>query len=347
MWELPCWGHSLSQGIFPLFIDVDNFLFPIGTAFSVGKGPQFLITAEHTIAEAIKREPILEPLRIKGQLPRHADIINSRLCVLHQRSTQTGVDFTLWPIERVSSAPPTDVVFAFPKFTEGLRTIAHRISLSLPEHGARVHSIGYVVDKYPKDGLPLADIKARRFDWIGEYAHRLLVVEGNVQRIFTQRFARGFLDGPCFLFDATIPHGLSGGPVISAGDGVVLGVNSADASNFWAADAALASLLYPLLPIELFVRFESGILTMSATIPLVELIAQGRIGTDGSEQFVGIGPSSGGSSFTVTPRCRADMAEFVHDDFAGYQEGRPSTEATGPYYVLKRRRGSKSANDGD
>ena len=84
-WDLPPWGHPLAQGVFPLFIVIDEHLFPIGTAFSVGKKVRFLMTAEHTIGEAIKGEPTLNRLRNEGKLPASADLRHSQLCVLYQQ----------------------------------------------------------------------------------------------------------------------------------------------------------------------------------------------------------------------------------------------------------------------
>lgn len=71
-WDLPPWGHPLSQGVLPLFLVLEDRMFPIGTAFTVGKKLRFLMTAEHTIGEAIKHDPVLNRLRNEGRLPAKA-----------------------------------------------------------------------------------------------------------------------------------------------------------------------------------------------------------------------------------------------------------------------------------
>lgn len=326
-WELSPWGHPLSQGVLPLFLVIDDHLFPVGTAFIVGKQVRFLLTAEHAIAEAIKHEPVLERLRNEGRLPAEADIRRAQLSVLYQRRDDDGkITFMVWPIEHINGAPPTDVVFAYPKFVEGFPTLAAPLSFTLPSIGSRIYSLGYVVEKYPTQGISLADVKAGNFDWENDYRHRFYVFEGLVERIFTQRFARGFVEGPCFLFDQEIPHGLSGGPVFTT-DGLVLGVNSAGASLYFPTAKSLASLLYPLLPIHLNASARIGPLTIKFNRPLLEYISSGSIRTDGSEQHLGLHAEEDGS-FSVSPRCTAELLAYCHDDFAGFQSSTPAATTT-------------------
>ncbi|MGE0769783.1 MAG: hypothetical protein AB7L90_25370 [Hyphomicrobiaceae bacterium] len=323
-----------SGGIFGGKVTIDDHLFPIGTAFTVGKTVRFLLTAEHTIAEAIKHEPVLDRLRTEGRLPAQADIKRAQLCVLYQRKgADDSIEFMIWPIEHVNGAPPTDVVFAYPKFVEGFPTLATPLSFGLPSHGARVFSVGYVVEKVPADGISLAEVKAGRFDWRQDYSHRLCVVEGVVERIFTQRFARGFVDGPCFLFDQEIDHGLSGGPVFTM-DGFVCGVNTAGAALYFDAGKSLASLLYPLLPIHLKASAQVGGLHLQFERPLLEYIASGSIRTDGSEQHLGIHHEQDGS-FIVSPRCTPELLPYCHDDFSGFQSNTPASTTDSPHHVVR------------
>lgn len=331
-WDLPPWGHPLAQGVFPLFLVIEDHLFPIGTAFSVGKKVRFLVSAEHTIGEAIKHDPLLNKLRNTGQLPAKADVKHAQLSVLYQRKTgENRCEIMIWPIEHVDGAPPTDVVFAFPKFVEDYRTIAFPLTFGLPDIGARVFSAGYTDVRVPEGGLPLDEIRAGTFDWAANYSHRFHVVEGQVERIFTQRFAAGFIDGPCFAFDEAIPHGLSGGPVFTPTSHVI-GVNSA-VTNFFSQPKSLASLLYPVLPIKLSMGMQMGPVRFSGRIPLIDLIAQGSMTTDGSEQQVGLIPD-GEDSFIVSPVCKTEMAPFVHDDFRGFEEGKSATASTDAHYRL-------------
>ena len=55
-WELPPWGHPISQGVFPLFITFEERLFPVATAFTIGRGVTFVVSAAHNIGEAWKYE---------------------------------------------------------------------------------------------------------------------------------------------------------------------------------------------------------------------------------------------------------------------------------------------------
>jgi hypothetical protein len=53
-WALPKWGHQIAHGVLPLFVTANEHLFPVGTAFSVGRRIQFVTTAAHNIFEVFK-----------------------------------------------------------------------------------------------------------------------------------------------------------------------------------------------------------------------------------------------------------------------------------------------------
>jgi hypothetical protein len=333
-WELPPWGHPVSQGILPLFIIFENRLIPVGTAFTVGTRP-FVITADHNIREALKHEPRLEHLLIERSLPEAISLHLVGISVLHQRPNQNGgIDFTLWPLETMASAPPTDVVLGSPRFQTSFKTLVHRVSFDLPSIGERVLSIGYTFPKDLAEGIPLSDISGA-VDWKHDYSHKLLVVEGFVKRIFTQRFSDGFVRGPCFTFDAEITHAQSGGPVLSS-EGLVRGVNSAGASICFDSPTSIASLLYPVLLVQLRYGVTIGPVRMNVSRPLVSLISQGVILTDGSEERVFFAWDEVNSSFRVNPRGEVAMSEYVHDDFQVYQEQRSATQASGGSFRLRK-----------
>src|ERR1051325_9644482 len=195
-WELPAWGHPFAQGILPLFITFEDHLFPVGTAFTIGRGVPFIVSAAHNIREAWKYEPRISHLLTARELPKSVDLKHAGISVLYQgANTNGGIDGTIWPLETVEGGPPTDVVFGFPKFQTNLPTLVNRLSFDLPPVGMKVWSIGYAGFEFPLHGIPLAAVRNGTFDWQHDYSHKLLVVEAIVERIFTQKFAAGFVEG--------------------------------------------------------------------------------------------------------------------------------------------------------
>ena len=176
---------------------------------------------------------------------------------------------------------------------------------------------------------------ANRFDFARDYRHQFTVVEGVVERIFVQRFARGFMEGPCFVFGQSIEHGLSGGPVI-ASDGRIVGINSAGAEMLFNRPTALASMLYPLLMTDLTYGAQLGPLRLNATGPLFDLIGRGIIASDGSEAHVSLRTEPGREGFAIGPRIHKADHAFVHDDFEGLDRGVTSQPVGGDFYRLVR-----------
>lgn len=333
-WELPAWGHPISQGVLPLCITMHDHLFPVGSAFTVGRGFAFVISAAHNVMEALKKEERLNHLLSSRELPTSIDLRHAGICVLHQTPKPNGdVQLSVWPLETVDGAPPTDIVFGFPKFQEGLGTLSLPLSFDLPIIGERIWSIGYSHFEFPEHGIPLDEIRRGNFDWQTKYSHKLTVVDGRIERIFTRRFLTGFVDGPCFTFDANIPHALSGGPILSR-DGVVRGVNSAGAALYFGQPTSIGSLLYPLLLTKLRFGAQIGPLRLNANHPLISLIANGKIATDGSEERVGITRDPTTGELGVNPR--ALNTQQIYDDLASSQGGMPATRAIGDVYTLKR-----------
>jgi hypothetical protein len=323
-WDLPSWNHPLAQGVLPLFVTFEDHLFPVGTAFTVGRGVTFVVSAAHNIREAWKYERRLHHLLTATNLPRSISLKQAGISVLHQRPNgRGGVSFTIWPLETVEAAPPTDLVIGYPEFQAEFTAPANRLSFDLPPIGERVWSIGYCDFHYPKDGISLTAVREGDFDWNAEYGHKLRVVEGVVERIFVQKFAAGFVEGPCFAFSAAIAHAQSGGPVLSS-DGAVIGVNAAGAESFFDRPMSIGSLLYPMLLSQLRFGVQMGPMRLNASHPLISLIAHGTILTDGSEKRVGLSPNDDGK-LGVNPRVEIAMISNVHDDFAGFLDGKGPT----------------------
>jgi hypothetical protein len=335
-WELPAWGHPIAQGVFPLLISYNDHLFPIGTAFSIGRGVPFIVSAAHNIYEAWKYEPRLAHRALPRELPESIDLKHAGLSISYHRVDDGGrIRFSVWPLETVAGAPPTDVVFGSLKFRTDCPMLVHPLSFDLPTIGEKVWSIGYSAFTFPKNGIPLAAVRRGSFDWQNEYSHKLMVVEGVVQRIFIQRFAAGFVEGPCLTIDAEIAHAQSGGPVLSP-DGLVRGVSSAGATEFFNSPTSIASLLYPTLFSELRFGASIGPVRINASRTLVDLIGQGIIKTDGSEERVGIQQDAITGAPSVNPRAPKAMSDFIFDDFAGFQNTKAATPHAGTAFRLRR-----------
>ncbi len=331
-WDLPMWGHPLSSMIMPLFMLVDGCLHPVGTAFRVSGKISFLFTADHNLREAIKKEPRLERLFVNGQLPNKASLVEVSLYVLHcHMDTSEHNSFTLIPLEHTTSAPPTDITIASPQFVENLASLSLPISFEIPARNSKVWSIGYTFP--PNMLIPLEEVKNGVFDWETQYNHCFQVVEAYVLDVFCHKFASGFIEGPCFTFNQEISHGLSGGPVISE-QGVVIGVNSAGASNFYPEmPASIASLLYPIILNSITCRLQIGPVGLNVTRPIIDLIAQGSIKTDGSETSLSFTQDTQTDQWAIGARY-LKSADNVFENFSSLQNGVRPELLQQPFYVL-------------
>ncbi|MCK6105457.1 serine protease [Brevundimonas sp. EYE_349] len=327
-WDLPPWGHVLSKGVLPLFIRIGPRLMPIGTAYWLGGNAPFVMTALHCIAEALRHEPRYERFLAAGNLPASLDLTNCAFYVLHQDDcTADGGRITLIPLESVDAGPPGDVAFGFPRFEAGRTTWALPISFDPPRIGSTVWSLGYT-DFEPKDGILLEDIQNGSFDWAKHYRHRFVVTEGTVEEIFTQRFTAGFTNGPCFAFDNAIAHGQSGGPIITP-DGRVVGLNSATAENFFNRPMSLGSMFFPLLLNGVRASVTMGApgasLTMKMRRPLIEMVLQGAIKSDGSETHVAIHDTPEGKA--IGARIPRDDQPHAHADSPPFRPALPNNSS--------------------
>jgi hypothetical protein len=333
-WLLPPWSHPLSQGVLPLFIIFNEKAYPIGTAFTVGRGVTFAVTAAHNIREAWKREPRLTKLLVADTLPASISLKEAGISLLYQQpgASSAEIRFAFWPFETIEGMPPSDLVIGFPQFQTQFSTLVNKISFDLPRIGQTVWSIGYA--KMTPQEILIDDIRTGRFNLLQDYTHQFTVVEGKVDRLFTQRFAAGYVEGPCFTFDAEIDHGQSGGPVMTPA-GVIIGINSAAATMFLDRPTSIGCPLYPMFARNLRFGAQIGPVRMNATRPLFDLIATREIVTDGSEESVALRPDGAGS-FAVCPRVPIADAQFIHDDFAGYRAGLKATAQTEPVFRLRR-----------
>ena len=332
-WELPPYGHPLAQGVYPLLVDKDGQLTPLGTAFCFSR-LGFVATAEHIIRDAFRYHWRGDALRLMDQLPKSYGLNDIGLSVFHHhKSGENSYTVYIWPVENIQGAQPTDVVYGFPKFQNRFPFLPLPISFEVPRIGSRVICVGYSDTCFPDGGIPSDDIRCGHSNWVKAYRNSFRATEGRVTRIFTQRFAAGFIKGPCFAIDVEVEHGMSGGPVFNQA-GYVCGVVSAGASNFFNSPASIVSLLYPTLLTGIKFGVSMGPVRLSGTQPLLTLIDRGAVLTDGSEILVTFRPA--GREVEIGPMIRKEDAPYVHDDFPGYQAGRVASKETREVYRVQR-----------
>jgi len=338
-WELPAWGHALGLFALPLFVTFEERYIPIGTAFRIGQGVGFVLTANHNVREALKRDGRFDRELTSTQLPPNLDLRNAGLCVLHQVVGSDGVlRLTFTPLENVHGAPPTDVVLGYPSFEPNRPSLSFPLSFKPPRIDDIVWSIGYT-DFKPEEGFSFEFVRAGGLT-LETYRHRFLVVEGRIKRIFAQGFASSIPTGPCFAFDSDIPHGLSGGPILST-DGCIVGLNSAGAALYFGSPMSLGSMLFPL--INTVVRFQASIqfapefrMDLNGSRRVIDLIGQGLLATDGSEENLTFRHAEEGG-IAIGFSAPLEDREFIHDDFAGFQAGATATAQTKQVFRVRRR----------
>ena len=269
-------------------------------------------------------------------MPESSSLSRLGLSIIHAfRSTEDNLRLSTCSIERLNGAPPTDLAFGFPTFRTDLPHLALSSSFAIPRIGSTVTCIGYGSMSFPEEDSSIADENQRVFDRLRRASPSIKLVEATVTAIFVERFARGFVDGPCFAIDAELEHGQSGGPVLNE-HGYVCGVIAAGASHFFDRPMALVSLLYPTLLCEIDMTAKMwGIMTINNRQSLLSLIGTKSIETDDSEQDVVLTPDQGGG-FRTGPLIHRDDGPHVFHDFGKFQDGiRAKSEAKKGFRVKK------------
>jgi len=336
-WSLPSWGHLISKCVMPLLISAEDRLFPVGTAFVLSKGVVLFATAEHNIREALKRCWRNNRLAFEHTITGNHDLSEGvGVWVLYHHLQPSGtVDVLLWPLETLCGPQPSDLVVCSPKAAPNLGTVSYDVSFDIPEPGTLVQCVGYSDFVFPEEGIPLGAVRNGTFDWKNNYDHTLWVIEGAVAYLFTQRFAAGYVQGPCFSISAEIPHGLSGGPAFSTANGSICGVNSAGATAFFGSSTSLVSPLFPTLFTEVKFGFDfAPNFRMNAVQSVAHFVARSSIKSRGTESSVNFSTEPDGT-LRIGIRTRAALSGWVFDDFQAFQEGRPATLADGPVFHLK------------
>lgn len=321
-WDLPPWGHPASLMVMPLFMSVDQHYIPIGSAFALGGGIGLIMSAQHNIMEAIRQEPRLDRQRIAG-MTGPVTLQSTGLSVLHQIETAPGqFQFSFLPFATLEGAPPTDLVIGSVRLQGSTPMISLPLSFAFPDKGDVVWSLGYHDFHFPEGGIPIAAIMDGSFDWQRDYSHRFTVVEAQVEAAFTRQFAAGYVDGPCFAFDNQVAHGMSGGPIITE-TGFLVGINSAVVG-----DLSVGSMLFPMLLHDIRFGATFDEVTINGSQPLLGLIVNGTISTDGSERLIGY--SELDHSDRPAIHAAAPVAHLaIFDDYNGYQDGVRATQYNG------------------
>lgn len=335
LWELPAWGHPISLLVLPLFLCVEDTLFPIGTAFNIGRG-LVGITAHHNILEGVKHHRSAHGIRRNDNFSTSHSLSDVAFYLLHQwaDSSAEKIRIQLVPLEGYTGAPPTDVGICRPMFSVGTPTLSLPLSFAIPPRGEIVRCIGYSDFQCPEIGISLSRIRDGSFDWRSEYSHRLYVIEGSVKDSFAREFSSAYVGGPCFTVSSLIPHGLSGGPAIDL-RGFIRGVNSASATSFFSEPTSIVSLFFPLLFQSFNLGADIGPMRIDSALTILDLIASEHVTTDGSEELVHFREEDG--SFFVGARVPIDIASNVHDSFRNLNDGVPSQRESKPVQVVRRR----------
>lgn len=320
-WDLPSWGLPLSQGIMHFCTIINNRLFPVGTAFIISK-LGIIATASHVVHDAVRKNAEAHKAFINKKSSKNITLNDIKLAVLYHRFLKKDkIEITIWPVENLQIAFPTDVAFGFLRFQQDFPYLAFRLHPAVPRIGDTVFSIGYCESKHPKDGISIDDFKKGSIDWNEALTHRFHVVEAKIKALFVQRFASGYAEGPCFLIDNEIKHGQSGGPVFDA-NGNICGINLGGASIFLNKPSSLISMIYPAIAanIKLTARLSQNF-TINSNQPLINLISTGGLITDGSENQFQLTIEDEG--IRVNPLVNKEDSENVFFDFHQYCEKHP------------------------
>lgn len=288
------------------------------------------MTAAHNLWEAVRLDRRGSQVRRSLDQPMRIDLADVGLTVLWQQSTEEGGRQLLWPLETAHVPLPTDVALSTAVFQDTHPYVSLPISFSLPTPGDRVLCMGCLDADAGDYTFSQGDFEAGRT--LERYSPQIHVTEAQVSHVFTHHFAKGFVDGPCFVVDANLPHGMSGGPVLNE-EGFVCGVVTAGAAEILGTSSSIVSLLYPLFTATVRLGVQLGPVRIDGIRVLYDLIGDGFVRTDGSETLVSLQPDDG--DILVGIQGPPGSSAHVFDNFQSFQEGLPPSTAHGTHYRMK------------
>ena len=319
-WDLEPWDEMVSKCVMPLCITMGDRVIPVGTAFLVSR-VGLVMSAAHNVREGLK-------LHRRGRelldMEKGAyDLDEVGFSVLHRQDIGGGVTrVTFWPLDCVQLTSPADLmVGTIAGFEVPSPSISLKLSPGMPAAGSDVVALGYRNVQFTGDGISLRALNEGSVHFDESYRHRLTACAGTVSAIFSQRFANGYGNGPCFLSDFEVHHGQSGGPVF--GPNGVCGVVSASASSFTAGPSSIISTIYPLVAtnVKKTLRFNPGF-TLNLQPLFVDLMQSGLIKTDGSWEKAKIVVTDEGTR--IDHQLEPHNKGHVYEDFRSFRDGRPA-----------------------
>lgn len=248
------------------------------------------------------------------------------------------VQLTLMPVTQAVGFPPTDAMVMVMAEDPPIPMLNQRLGFEFPRIGQTVFNIGFASSGATSVGITRGDMESGKFDWDAAFQATLSVAEGRVTRLFPSGHS-SFLKAPCFEFDGPMAPGMSGGPIMTE-DGLIIGINSADASLFQGPGEMGTSLGSPLSPL-LFgttkIPLIRGPLTISFELGIFDLIGHGAIATDGSEETVWFDRDSYGQLLLCSRVDRDDLSAS-YESLAQALENLPVQEGSGVAsgFTLKR-----------
>lgn len=300
----------------PLFVEAHGVLEPIGTAFMLGG--HIIATAAHCIYEGLKRAyPNWESRFAPGE---SYDIENLKFWVLHHYPLEVRdrVRISLWPLEHIQCAPPTDVVIASLRWDEGTPMLASRLTFDPPPAGTEVYALGCCDFTFPNGGIPIEIAKKNAFNWTRDFSYRLLASVGPAKANFTQKFVKGYGEGPACFAECPTVHGMSGGPVTTS-SGDTFGVISASATSI---GGSVFAHLYPLLGISVSVTARPvSNFAMKMSVPFIQLVEQGLIKSDSSHRNHRLVETESG--IRVDPRVHKTHTTSYFEDIHAFLASEP------------------------
>lgn len=303
-WDYPL-NHPAHHWAVPLAVNEGGQIRRVGTAFHISRLGH-LFTARHCVDEALHEEDRGSELARRTRPAR----IASQLAVVRAEDEDRERVVGL-AVQTVTAPEPTDLACLSTITQERIPQLTLPLSFALPDAGSVVRCFGFPAD----DGAKL----------FPDYLH---VVEGPVKAYFPPGFSRGYMRGPCFLVGASVPHGMSGGPVVNE-SGAVCGVISAGAELLMNEPACLVSPLYPAVVIEVALHGQPAPnVTINGTRSFLDLCGEGYIRTDGTEGQIHLAEDKRGTE--IGPVLSRENGVFVYDNFDDYLAGRRSTPITGP-----------------